>query len=596
MNMNMKDPEGLMSHEVKQTDRNHFSERPSPDPNNIKKMDDLNDSLLLVRLIPHLPLSSLLSLSEVSARWNSLCDGLLPRQTLIESAEGTLIIRRTPVSRRSLESPSLDALFLRHSVRLPPDAQSELTVDLSHVQQLVPMQIKISEVAARMQGRHAQPIRIMYLLCMRSESVRSLLLGLPASVQASLHTLCIRCISLSIIIQSPSPLFPFGHEVIFQRLTTVKLHRTGVNCDALAAAMPNLISLQLSMCCPVHAWSRLRAFTQLRSLCIVFCPDTPEYIPPALTAIGMLTWLSAIRLSGAGSQEVCIALSPLANLERLCLRVEVFTSSQFFQQALTNLALRLPRMRHLELQLTKGLPLGGITLPVSWTQLQTLDVSHRTPIPYLSSMTHLVLRRSSAYVSYVDLPPLPRHLKGLRAPYNALRSAVGCEELRELSWTPPFGVVTPSQHAALLVAVSQEGVWPDLDKVLILPDRVGFPLQMYEHYSGQLLDTLATRPSGCVITHVTVHQNDNTMDALCKIKSLHSITLIEMYVPPRTSLLTLLIQSLPHLRLLEMIGVLGPDHDDRTRLLEVAALHDVVLLVSEMGELDSGVASRFDWD
>lgn len=544
-------------------------------------LDDLNDTQLLVGLMPHLTLPSLLNLCEVSWRWHRLCWDLIPRQTRIEIVgdSGQVTVRRSPTSRLSWEVPSLAdhqaPLYMR------PDSESQLTVDLEGTNHFIPTQAlvqKMTQVVTRMQEQHAQPLQILYLLCMRTseDPLQDLFAALPSDACKHIHTLCVHYPTFAGY--HSLSLFPFNINVSFTSLVTVRLERVGFDMEALTVALPTLTSLYLSNCHPVApSWTALTSLTKLSHLCLMFSGNSKAHAWPALESVRYLTNLTSIRLVGVPACETCCALMPLTSVKMLCMNTDLASEEVYdFQQALNTLAGRV-QLRHLDF--STCLPLGEVMIPVGWTHLESLNVSYCIHVPYLSSLTRLILRRSAMYVRDPPLPPLPRNLVSLQAPYNALCSAVGCDSLRELIWTQATVDFFESHQIGLLLAVSQPGVWPLLDRVLILRDSAGL---LTEHaYSGQLLDALAVRPFS-IITHVTVQQDTPLIEVLCKMRVLHSITLIDACVTLQ-GLRTLL--KLPNLTLLELIGVHGIDYEELAVLEQEGCLIGITIQYDEKTEV-----------
>lgn len=522
-------------------------------------IDDLNDTQILVSVMPHLDLPSLLNLFEVSHRWNTLCLDLIPRQTRIEinPDNGHVRARRSPTVRLSWEVPRLAEL--RAPLCMRSDAESQLTVDLDSSRHCIPTEalvFKIAEVISKMHVERAQPLRILYLMCKRSseDPLQELLSALSDPVRLSLHTLCVHYITSSGF--QAQYLFPFGGHVSFAGLATLRLEKVGVDLQALSTALPLLSSLYLSCCLPVVAWDHLSSLRGLRHLCLIFGNHTRTTCTPALLAVSTLTSLTSMRLIGTPAVESCRALMPLMALQSLCLNVDLHLDDVvLFQKSFDNLAQVTPLLAHFDF--STNLPLGDITIPIAWGFLESLNVSYSTDVPYLYTLMRLILRRSAMYVRNLPLYPLPRNLVSLQTPYNALRSALGCDKLRELIWTQvTHQDFLDSQQEGLLMAVSQHGVWPLLDRVLVLRDPAGI---LAEHfYSGQLLDVLASRPHS-IITHVTVQQDHPLTEILCRMLTLQSITLIDACVTLEC-LHSLL--DIPSLVLLELIGIYGICSED----------------------------------
>lgn len=540
------------------------SSAPAPAPALVSApgLDDLSDGLLLVDLLPRLCPSALLSLFEVSTRWNRLCrEHLVPRHTLIEvddtsdSCPSLVTARRTPYPRMSREVPRLDELRMPGHLRMAAEeSESELTVDMKSVRHLIPTQHllrKIAEVCTRM--RHTA---VLHLLCARTsgDPLRELLATLPVSVCESLHTLCVHYPTLAGY--RSLALFPFSSGLsTLTGLGVLKLERTGVDI-ALLADLPRLASLHLSRCNPVRAWPTLSALSGLRDLRLFL--DAQRHITAALASVRVLTGLSDVRLGLTLTtiriaRDVCSAVAQLTALRTLCLKFEAHPAAFFpdVQGAVEVLSMHLhpcPGLRHLELSLPLNVPLRGVPVPVELTCLETLDVSHASALPQ------------------------PSHIRTLRAPYDALPYALGCRGLRELTCRRAVVEPEPSERASLLAAV-HGGAWPRLN-VLLMP-------LLPASSAATLLHAVLPRPT---VRHVLARRDPATEVALCALTSLRTLTLVGddglRGLAP--------ILRLPRLTLLELVGCVdqgsvgGWSTTDRVTVRATA-------------ELDACARSKFDW-
>lgn len=538
----------------------------------------------------------------------------LPRQSIIIVKHNDVIKhQRATAARLSREAPSLE----EHEapVHMRGDAESEIALDFRTSwfgRSTADVLALVEHVVERMLLKQTQPVQAFRIssVPVSDDAIRAIICNFPKSVRATIHTLCVRHNEVS----QPRnhALFPFGAslESVFPRLTTIKLHKTGVDLDLIHVVAPQLTSLQLSLCPKSVGWHKLAAMTGLRDLgfSIFNMHDAASFLP-ALEAIKGATWLTAIKLHRLGALG-CAALSGFTALTSLSLctppqNMAASTPSSLFQAYLDMVASKSPGLRRLELMVVPG-----ICVPACWTQLEYLHVSHKTHVPHLLTIRNLVIDKTlapyDAYpLEYHQLCPLPRNLVSLHASYNALPSAVRCGHLRQISWTPVSrdGEFQLCNHISLLMSIMQGfGAWPLLDRVLILQESVsqsGMRMSREDKdlqniYNSQLLQTLASRKLRCCITHVTIHQAEpgpGTFEALYRMPSLRSVTLIGMAVNI-TRLRNLL--RLPCVRLLELIGVAGVDAA-QVELLRKEVHPGGKVLSMELVHMDVMNGEGFDW-
>lgn len=567
----------------------------------------LPDDVLDLHIKPACTLPSRLNLFQVSRLFKTLMAVGMPRQSMIVVRHnGYVKYGRAPVLRLSREPPCLEETQAPFRMRL--DAESELNLEYATIWSNKPVQDVLGVVeliVVKMRHALAQPVQTFRIasIPVTDEAVGLLYQNFPPSVRATVHTLCVR--HQEVFHSRTASLFPYV-PCVFPLVTTVKLHKTAVDIAMLFLAAPSLTSLQVSECPKTQGWPILANMTGLRDLRLsAYNMHDATNVRPAMDAITGATWLTSVQLMGFGTQG-CVALAGFTALTSLCLSSMLNDTSNpsTFSAHLDEIARRSPGLRRLGLAVRPG-----VMVPSGWRQLEDVHVLHKTRVPYLDSIRNLVIEKTlapyDAYpLDYSVLAAFPRNLVTLCVSYNALLSAVGCDELRQLSWTPVSrdGEFQLSHHVSLLVAVSQEaGAWPLLDRLLILQESMSQSGQktsredrdLQNTYNAQLLQTLASR-TPCNITHVTIQQGEHgpgTFEALCKMPVLHSVTLIGMVVNI-TRLRNLLRK--PCMRLIELIGVVGVDAG-QVEMLRKEARPGGKILSMELCDLDVARTGAFDW-
>lgn len=510
------------------------------------------------------------------------------------------------------------------SVRMLQDAESELTVDIGqdwNPSLLRRVNDRVAHAVDRMMRTGAKALRGLYLIGSHQSNVpmEDVLCNLPPVARDTLHTVCVSH-------SNPRPGFvelkgsPFLFGLHLPNVTTVKLTCIIVDVSQLKDAFPNIRSLQMSNCTHTGISPLL-----LTGLCDFrfkqqegsqhLCQELMGFLrhAPSLTSVHL--HLSSQNFS---SGDTCSFLSKNAAihaLRSLTLHVNVTgsieTELDHFQEALDELARRCPGLLHLAL-IT---PLS-INIPEHWSHLIGVRVGHKTVVPPLLSITSLTIENlSSADVSrqYAQTGPLPPGLKSLSVSYNALLCATGCNSLEQLSVIPYVRDETfhLSDHVSLLMAVATGAVWPKLDRLLILQEMLPYhqdnlcQREKKYIYTAQLLETLASVPGGCPITHVTLRQGKfgtGGSEALRKMP-LRSLTLIGMEVSYMQ--LKDLMDWTGNLELLELIGVKGLSEKSKTSLAKYVrekcewrrARGEPILTLCTMekGDVDTVASSSFEW-
>lgn len=500
-------------------------------------------------------LSSRLSAFQASKQLRDIMRVGMPRHTVLINRDGFDVQRMLASVPRAYHTAP-DLWEYRAPVRMRQDAESEITVLItcSSEEQSTLMVDKVAAVADHMQTLHVQPTKVFRMLCISLTPLvaNRLLMSLPATITASLHTLVLD--SLETLVHIPPSMPPLLHT------TTLDLTSCVVDMYDLGTAFPRATSLSLSSC----ELGRVQGLTAMTGLQTLRIQQHLSYPPlcdlPTLAAIEQLTWLSSVGLRGFGPSG-CTALSGFTQLTSLEFSSDLSTG-QISIATLARQSLHTGLLRCLRLvNLYNVLPV--VTVPPEFGHLTVLKVSYNTPVPLLDSIHTLVIedRDNMQFAMEKDLGPLPARLKDLRAPYNTLLRAVACADLEQVSWSSFAQGFSLSDHVCLLRHV-YSGAWPVLERVLILHR----PFEAYhlpqanqvfvEHevFSSQLLQALchSDRP----IRHVTLHQSQfgpGLVMALCS-KQLRSVTLMVMKVTV-TDLERLV--EIPTMQLLELVEVVG---------------------------------------
>lgn len=541
----------------------------------------------------------------------------VPRQIVITARNNPLTVH-PPTAPRWTDQPPCLAEYECQQTRMPDDAESMVIVELgptSDAKVLELLSSKIDAFAVRLQVEAAQPIRIIQLTSEsnRKHSLQQVMLLLPNEVRAQIHTLCVG------LLPAPwwgtgqqraddVPHFPFLTPPM-DKVTTVKLFQSAVDLGQFSDVFPNISSLQLVECPLLTNVEAIADLQGLRDFKYSSKLEHPSF-EVALSIISTAPPLTSIslrlldRTSGQGDRAV-EALSVLTGLKSLSLEFTNVYDMESFQDHLNELAANSPGVKHLVLIL----PGDEARVPVVWTQIEDLRVTHLMPVPDLPSMRTLVIERAINNYENRPLPytpqedPLPEFLEVLTCSYDALIHAVRCNNMQQITWTPCTRQQVgghhfqQENHVALLVAVRSASIWSRLDRLLIQQDPAYHQKddpskeqrEMQYIYNAQLLQSLASR-ANCVITQVSIDQSrlgTGAHEALCKMP-LRTLTLINMEV--NITQLNGFIR-IPTLRLLELINIRGPTgvqlDNLKTSAVMVRRLADT--------EVNSGTSQTFRW-
>lgn len=521
---------------------------------------------VLRHTITLMTLQSRLCLCGVSRGLLTLVAPVIPRQYLLARVQG--LVQEDRIESR----PVLPRRCLRHPPSLslvPTGAQTSLFIDLDFRS---PPEVQHLATEIMAVGKHLPGLRVLSVISYQTR-LQQVMDSLTPAMRSSIVT--VRLARHYSDFSVPVPLLVATRGCGMPMLTSVKLMRVSADLERLGAVCPNLTSLHVSEDHngSVTGWkhmasslSRLRDLrvTSRSVLGLLSCDalDGLMSAPPReLTSLGLMgignastMYAAAASIKGNCLRSLSLRLSSAQRLSGMWEAAEC-------QFALDQTAVSHPGLTHLELDANRK-----IRIPEAWESLTNITSLHTTPIPGLPSITALVIRWAMTFSFRPSrlIPLLPPHLVRLEIPYGLLRSALACQSLHELVWTPHAqGCFPGSEQANLLAEVARQDAWPSLRRILVLPTRLrgtwvlsDEPGEARRHcrHSAQLLTLLGSMVS-CGVTHVTVFQRSaqqfGMVEALCKMTSLESVTLVKMRI---TAMQLRRLVHMQHMRVVELVG------------------------------------------
>lgn len=352
---------------------------------------------------------------------------------------------------------------------------------------------------------------------------------------ASVHTLHLSGGRL----KSPNPTtaIQHGHFPGVRRLILERFN--DLSFSHLLAVFPDLESLQISDLHYVTGYDHLVLFSRL----VDFSSSlSSSYVDNWRLVAGIRGCSSLQRLHlqlGSLSPSMCETLCSLTSLRGLSVGFSHFEGDDEVDHIVHDAMITQLPSSLTSLRWVACLVEYAVQTQSHWTCLQQLHVRDSATIPAssASSLKRLVLEPCAGYTR----PPLHRpsqqfpNLVNLAAPYNQLIS-LDCPKITTLDVHPP-GMTTPATSCAshaesigVLTGRLQAGAWRDLTILAICPEACfGVTCHgLYNEFVGEFLEMLADRLK-CLhrITLFTeFSDNDRAINALCRMPSLATITLV----------------------------------------------------------------------